>query len=140
MTTTDTRTLVLDRELAQPPEKVWRALTERALLAEWLLANDFRAEVGHRFTFRSPPMPNWDGIIQCEVLAVEPPSRLAYTWSSMGLTLVVTFTLTATATGAHLRVEQAGFPSQGGDAYYNGAQYGWQTFLGKLGAVVGRLA
>jgi uncharacterized protein YndB with AHSA1/START domain len=142
MTTTDTatRSLVIDRSLPHAPAKVWRALTEGPLLTDWLMANDFRPEVGHRFTFRATPVPNWNGIIECEVLAVEPPSRLAYTWGSMGLTLVVTFTLTATDTGTQLRVEQTGFPAKGGDQYFNGAQYGWQSFLTGLERVLGTLA
>ncbi len=142
MTTTDTatRSVVLDRQLPHEPAKVWRALTEGPLLTEWLMANDFRPEVGHRFTFRATPMPHWNGIIECEVLAVEPPSRLAYTWGSMGLSSVVTFTLTATATGTQLRMEQSGFPAQGGDQYFNGAQYGWQGFLTGLERVLGGLA
>ena len=142
MTTTDTatRSLVIDRQLPHAPATVWRALTEGPLLTEWLMANDFRPLVGHRFTFRSTPMPNWDGIIECEVLAVEPPSRLAYTWGSLGLKSVVTFTLTATATGTQLRMEQAGFPAQGGDQYFQGAEYGWQRFLTNLERVVGGLA
>ncbi|HEY3820332.1 MAG TPA: SRPBCC domain-containing protein [Polyangiaceae bacterium] len=142
MTTTDTatRSLVIDRQLPVAPAKVWRALTEGPLLTEWLMANDFRPEVGHRFTFRSTPAPNWDGIIQCEVLTVEPPSRLAYSWSSMGLKSVVTFTLTAAASGTQLRMEQSGFPAQGGDQYFKGAQYGWSSFLTKLDGVVGGLA
>jgi uncharacterized protein YndB with AHSA1/START domain len=138
--TTETRTLVLDRQLPHAPAKVWRALTEGPLLTEWLMPNDFQPVVGHKFTFRSKPVPNWDGIIQCEVLAVEPTSRLAYTWTTMGMTLTVTLTLTATAAGTDLRVEQSGFPAQGGDQYYKGAQYGWNAFLGNLDRVVGGLA
>jgi uncharacterized protein YndB with AHSA1/START domain len=142
MTTTETatRSVVLERQLPHAPAKVWRALTEGPLLTEWLMANDFRPDVGHRFTFRATPVPGWSGIIECEVLAVEPLARLAYTWSSMGLTSVVTLTLTATATGTHLRVEQSGFPAQGGDQYFQGAQYGWTGFLKRLDGVVSGLA
>lgn len=141
MTTIDTatRSLVIERQLPHAPAKVWRALTEGPLLTEWLLANDFAPVVGHRFTFRSPPMPKWDGIIECEVLAVEPPKSLAYTWGSFGLKTVVTFTLTATATGTQLRVEQSGFRAQD-DHAYQGAQYGWQRFLNGLDRVVAGLA
>jgi uncharacterized protein YndB with AHSA1/START domain len=142
MTTTDTatRSLVIERQLPHAPAKVWRALTEGPLLTEWLMANDFRPEVGHRFSFRATPVPNWDGIIECEVLAVEPTSRLAYTWASMGMTSVVTFTLTATAAGTELRMEQSGFPAQGGDQYYNGAKWGWERFLTGLERVTSGLA
>ena len=142
MTTTDsaTRSLVIDRQLPAAPAKVWRALTEGPLITEWLMANDFRPEVGHRFKLRSTPVPNWDGIIECEVLTVEPPSRLAYTWTTMGMRLVVTFTLSSTAAGTQLRMEQSGFPATGGEQYYGGANYGWQRFLTNLDRVVNELA
>jgi uncharacterized protein YndB with AHSA1/START domain len=138
MTTADTatRSVVLERQLPHDPAKVWRALTEGPLLAEWLLANDFRPVVGHRFTFRQTPMKNWDGIIECEVLAVEPPARLAYTWASLGLQSVVTFTLVATANGTQLRMEHSGFPAKGGDQYFHGAEYGWKKFLTNLEGVL----
>ena len=138
MTTTETatRSVVLERQLPHVPSKVWRALTEGPLLAEWLLANDFRAAVGHRFTFRQQPVKGWDGIIQCEVLAVEPPARLAYTWASMGLQTVVTFTLTQTSTGTQLRMEQSGFPAKGGDQFFQGAEWGWNKFLTNLDGVL----
>ena len=130
-----TDTLSLDRDLRHPPEKVWRALTQAPLIADWLMQSDFVAEVGHKFTFRSQPNPQWDGIIHAEVLSVEPPTRLAYSWGSMGLETVVTWTLTASASGTHLRMEQSGFPDTQGP-YFQGATYGWQMFLGKLEGVL----
>ncbi len=134
-----TRSVVIDRHLPHAPAKVWRALTEGGLLTEWLLANDFQAKVGHRFTFRNDPMPKWDGIIECEVLTVDAPSRLAYTWRALGLDTVVTFTLTPTPTGTQLRMEQEGFRAHE-DQAFKGAQYGWQRFLGGLERVLGDLA
>ena len=134
-----THTLSLDRDLRHPPEKVWRALTQAPLIADWLMQSDFVAEVGHRFTFKSQPNPQWDGIINAEVLAVEPHSRLAYSWGSMGLETVVTWTLTPSADGTHLRMEQAGFPDDKGP-YYQGATYGWTMFLGKLEGVLEGIA
>jgi|ERR1700738_1575981 len=136
--TATTRSLVIEREMPHAPEKVWRALTEGQLIEEWLMKNDFKPEVGHRFSFRSTPVPNWNGIIDSEVLEVEPPARLVYSWSSMGLKSVVTFTLTPTQGGTHLRMEHSGFPS-GESAAYKGASWGWQNFLGKLESIVGRL-
>jgi uncharacterized protein YndB with AHSA1/START domain len=130
-----THSLVIERELAHPPEKIWRALTQGSLMEEWLMKNDFKPVVGHRFQFRSPPMPNWDGIIDCEVLLVEPTSRLSYSWSSMGLHSAITWTLTPTTSGTHVRMEQSGFPSNEGP-YYKGALYGWNGFIGKLEGVV----
>jgi uncharacterized protein YndB with AHSA1/START domain len=94
--------------------------------------------VGHRFNFRVPPVPKWNGVIDCEVLVVEPNSRLSYSWGSLGLATVVTWTLTPTKGGTHVRMEQSGFPSEEG-ANYKGASYGWQKFIGNLERVVGGL-
>jgi uncharacterized protein YndB with AHSA1/START domain len=133
-----TRTLTVERELPHPQEKVWRALTEGQLMGEWLMKNDFEPVVGHRFQFLSTPVPGWNGIIDSEVLVVEPKSRLSFSWATMGMESVVTLTLTATAGGTHLRMEQSGFPSEE-SASYKGAKYGWTSFLSKLEQVVGGL-
>ena len=136
--TTPTRTLVIEREVPHPPEKIWRALTQSALIEEWLMKNDFQPIVGHSFSFRATPVPNWNGVIDSEVLVVEPNSRLSYKWVSMGLESVVTWILTPTNGGTHLRMEHSGFPSDQ-DAAYKGANYGWQKFIGNLQNVVERL-
>ena len=136
--TPSTHTLVIERDLPHPPEKIWRALTESSLIQEWLMNNDFQPAVGHRFSFRSTPVPGWNGMIDSEVLVLEPNSRLAYTWTSMGLGTVVTWTLTPTSSGTHLRMEQSGFRSET-DAAYKGATYGWQKFIGNMERVVGGL-
>jgi uncharacterized protein YndB with AHSA1/START domain len=136
--TAPTRTLVVEREMPHPPEKIWRALTQGSLIEEWLMKNDFQPVVGQRFNFRATPVPNWNGVIDGEVLVVEPNSRLAYTWGSMGLESVVTWTLTPTKGGTHVRMEQSGFRSEE-DANYKGARYGWTKFIGNLERVVGRL-
>jgi uncharacterized protein YndB with AHSA1/START domain len=133
-----THTLTIERELPHPPEKVWRALTEGPLIEQWLMKNDFRPVVGHRFSFRSTPVPNWNGIIDSEVLVVEPNSRLTYGWATMGMESVVTWTLTPTKGGTHVRMEHSGFPSEE-SASYKGAKYGWTNFIGNLEQVVGRL-
>jgi len=136
--TTPTRTLVLEREMPHPPEKIWRALTEGPLIKDWLMSNDFQPVVGHRFQFRAAPVPNWNGIIDSQVLVVEPNARLAYSWGALGLGSVVTWTLTPTEGGTHIRMEQTGFgPDQ--DAAYKGANYGWQKFIGNLERVVKEL-
>jgi uncharacterized protein YndB with AHSA1/START domain len=134
----ETRSLVIERELPHPPEKIWRALTQGALIEEWLMKNDFQPVVGHRFNFTAPPVAKWDGVINSEVLVVEPNSRLSYSWGSMGLKSVVAWTLTPTKGGTHVRMEQSGFRSEE-DANYKGATYGWQKFIGSLERVVGRL-
>ena len=133
-----TRSLVIEREMPHPAEKIWRALTQEPLIEEWLMKNDFQPVVGNRFNFRSTPVPNWDGVINGEVLVLEPHSRLSYSWATMGSTSVVTWILTPTKDGTHLRMEQTGFRSEE-DANYKGATYGWTKFIGKMEQVVGGL-
>jgi uncharacterized protein YndB with AHSA1/START domain len=135
---TTTRSLVIEKEMPHPLEKIWRALTQGALIKEWLMDNDFQPVVGHKFNFRSTPMPNWNGVIDCEVLVVEPNKKLSYSWSSMGFGSVVVWTLIATAGGTLVRMEQSGFgPDQ--EANYQGAKYGWQKFIAGLERVVAGL-
>jgi len=136
--TAQIRTLVIEREMPHPPEKIWRALTQGALLEQWLMKNDFLPVVGHRFSFRTTPVPNWTGVIECEVKVVEPNSRLSYSWGTLGMETVVTWTLTPNEGGTHLRMEQSGFgPDR--EANYKGARYGWTKFIGNLERVVGEL-
>jgi uncharacterized protein YndB with AHSA1/START domain len=135
MSTETTRSLVIEREMPYSPERIWRALTQGNLIKEWLLENDFHPTVGHKFNFRATPVANWNGIIDCEVLAIEPNKQLSYTWGSMGMGSVVEWTLIPTKTGTLVRMEQSGFrPDQ--EANYNGAKYGWQKFIGNLEKVV----
>jgi uncharacterized protein YndB with AHSA1/START domain len=126
-------TLVVERELKHPPEKVWRALTEPALIAEWLMSNDFLPIVDHTFKFRA----DW-GSVDGKVLEIVPGEMLSYTWNALGLESVVTFTLTPTGSGTRLRMEQEGFASDS-DQNYRGAVMGWTRFLGALDDVVARL-
>jgi uncharacterized protein YndB with AHSA1/START domain len=133
-----TRSLVIERTFSHPPEKLWRALTESPLIAQWLMKNDFEPVVGHKFKLRSEPVPQWDGVIDCEVLVVEPLKQLSYTWGTMGFALVVLWTLTPAEGGTLVRMEQSGFgPDQ--ERNYQGAKYGWQKFLGALETVLAEL-
>ena len=132
-TSTETRSVVVERDLSYPPEKIWRALTQPHLIQEWLMKNDFRPVVGHRFDFRA----DW-GAVDCEVLAVEPQKTLSYTWSAYGLESVVTWTLTPTSKGTRLRMEQSGFRPDQRQAY-QGATFGWQRFFGNLEQVLARM-
>lgn len=102
-------TLNLNRWYPHPPERVWRVLTEADLLARWLMPNDFQPRVGHRFTFRTDPAPGFDGVVHCEVLELEPPVRLAFTWKGGPIDTVVRITLAAEGDGTRLRMEQSGF-------------------------------
>jgi len=129
---TETRSVVVERDIPHPPEKIWRALTQPHLIAEWLMKNDFAAVEGHGFTLRG----DW-GSVDCRVLSVEPNKTLSYTWDAMGLESVVTWTLTPKGTGTHLRMEQMGFKPDQQQAF-QGAQYGWQKFFGSLEQVLAR--
>lgn len=131
----------------QPPERVWRALTDRATLAEWMYPNDFEPAVGHRFTFQVPPNPkaNFDGlVVRCEVLTCEPPSRLVFSWSVGGpvVNTEVSYRLEAEGTGTRLLFEHAGFDlsQPGGNQAFKGAEYGWARMLGQLATVVANQA
>jgi uncharacterized protein YndB with AHSA1/START domain len=138
MATGEIRTLVIEKEFAHPPEKVWRALTQGALIKEWLMDNDFQPVVGHKFSFRATPVGTWSGVIESQVLVVEPNQKLSYSWGTLGVDTAVTWTLAATRTGTLLRMEQSGFgPEQ--DANYKGAKYGWTKFIGNMERVVGGL-
>jgi uncharacterized protein YndB with AHSA1/START domain len=134
---TETLSVIVERELAFPPEKLWRALTQPHLIEEWLMKNDFEPVVGHHFNLRG----DWGGVLNCEVLAVEPNTKLSYTWNfdhddaAYDLKSVVTFTLTPTRTGTLLRMEQMGFRPDQKQAY-GGAKAGWQGFLAKLEQVM----
>lgn len=130
----ETRAVVIEREFPHPPEKIWRALTQPELIAEWLMKNNFKPVRGQRFDLRA----DW-GTVDCEVLEVEPNKTLSYTWASYDLKSVVTWTLTATRTGTRLRMEQSGFPPDR-PQYYQGAQSGWPRFLAALEQVLARLA
>jgi uncharacterized protein YndB with AHSA1/START domain len=128
----ETRSVIVERDIPHPPEKIWRALTQPHLIGEWLMKNDFAPVVGHNFNLRG----DW-GAVDCQVLELEPNKTLSYKWDAMGLESVVTWTLTPTRTGTHLRMEQAGFRSDQEQAY-QGARYGWQKFFASLEQVLAR--
>ncbi len=123
--TEGTQSVVVERVFPHPPDKVWRALTESSLLAQWLMKNDFAPEEGRKFQFRLDPMPQWDGVIHCEVLVVKPMKQLSYSWCALGLDSVVLLTLTEAENGTHLRMEHSGFRADQKQAY-GGAKYGWK--------------
>jgi uncharacterized protein YndB with AHSA1/START domain len=127
--------------MAHPPEKIWRALTQPWLIEEWLMENDFVAEVGHRFTFHAAPLPGWSGITNCEVVSVEEPRRLAYRWgdgteSDSHLTTLVTWTLTPIEGGTLVRMEQSGFRAEDGRSYERMGR-GWLQWLERLERIAG---
>ncbi len=134
-----TRSVIVEREIPHPPEKLWRALTQPHLIAEWLMQNDFQPVIGHRFHLRG----DWGGVLDCEVLAIEPNKTLSYTWNlaqeaaAFSVQSVVTFTLTPAGGGTHLRMEQTGFRPDQKQAF-GGAHAGWRKFLDNLEQVLAR--
>ncbi|AXE65706.1 hypothetical protein HPO_14846 [Hyphomonas polymorpha PS728] len=133
---TETRSIVIERDIAHPPEKIWRALTTPHLIEEWLMKNAFAPIAGHRFQLRA----DW-GTVDCEVLAIEPGRALAYSWNAgddaTGLRSTVTWTLTPTPTGTRLRMEQSGF-RKGQPHYYGGAMAGWPRMIDTIEAIAAR--
>ena len=129
---TQSDSISFDVDLNHPPEKVWRALTEPALLTEWLLpVLDLELGVGAAFTFKTQAYPGWDGTVSCRFVEIEPNRKLVYTWTVPFLETVVTFTLTPTGSGTHLSLVQSGFkPDQKRE--HGGARHGWNRMLGKL--------
>jgi uncharacterized protein YndB with AHSA1/START domain len=140
-----TQTITVDYDLPRPPETVWRALTDAEILGTWLMPNNFKPSVGHHFRFQAQPLPGWDGVVRCEVLACEPYTRLQYSWhggsEQIGLLdTVVTWTLTPTPTGTHLRLEHSGFGPANQFAYENMGQ-GWRGKLAeRLQEVLAKMA
>ncbi|MGC1585335.1 MAG: SRPBCC domain-containing protein, partial [Rhodomicrobium sp.] len=130
---TETHSVIVERDIHYSLEKIWRALTQPHLIEEWLMKNDFKPVVDHRFNLRA----DW-GAVDCQVMAVEPMKTLSYTWAAYGLESVVTWTLTPTNTGTRLRMEQSGFrPDQ--PQFYQGAKGGWQQFFAALEQVLARI-
>ena len=137
-TATETRSVVVEREIPLPPEKLWRALTQPHLIEEWLMKNDFAPVVGHRFNLRG----DWGGVLDCEVLAIEPNKTLSYTWNfahddaAYNLKSVVTFTLTPTR-HRHASAHGAGGLPPGSEAGLRRRQARMAAVLRKAGAGLG---
>lgn len=135
MTATATKTLsvIVERELPHPPEKIWRALTQPQLMEEWLMKNEFKPQVGHAFTLKA----DW-GTVECSVRTVEENRSLSYTWDAKPLESIVTWTLTPTEKGTMLRMEQTGFKADQ-PMFYGGAKQGWPKFIDSLEDVLARM-
>jgi uncharacterized protein YndB with AHSA1/START domain len=135
------------RELVfpQPQQEVWRALTDRSALAEWMYPNDFEPRVGHRFTFRVPanPQAGFDGIVRCEVLECAPPSLLAFSWSGGPVVNTrVSYRLEPHGSGTRVFFEHSGFDvsQPWGEGAFQGAEFGWVKMHEQLSALVARPA
>jgi uncharacterized protein YndB with AHSA1/START domain len=134
-----TASIAFHFDLQHPPERVWRALTDPALLAEWLLpVIGLKLEPGAAFTFQTQAYPGWDGTVSCRMLEIEAGKKLSYTWTVPFLDTVVTFTLTPTAAGTRLSIVQSGFkPDQKRE--WGGARYGWNMMGAKLVDLLARI-
>jgi uncharacterized protein YndB with AHSA1/START domain len=142
-----TRDIVVEDVVPQPPEKVWKALTTAQLIGQWLMPNDFEPVVGKRFTFKTKPIGDWDGVVHCEVLEIVPHRRLVYSWkggsdsndssSNYGSKLdsVVTWTLQPEGRGTRLRLVHAGFRSPQNDFAYDAMSPGWGRIMGRFSEI-----
>lgn len=135
-----TGSISLELDLRHPPEKVWRALTDPALLSEWLLpVAELQLEPGSAFRFQAPPKPGWDGAVDCRFVEIEALRKLSYSWVvGFGLDTVVTFTLEPTATGTRLSIVQSGFTAEQ-KQNFGGARYGWRMMGTRLEELLANL-
>jgi uncharacterized protein YndB with AHSA1/START domain len=123
-----------------PPADVWVALTDSDALADWLMPNDFKPAVGHKFNFRTKPAPGFDGIVHCEVLSLDEPRRMALSWKGGGIDTVVTFDLAAAGNGTRVVMEQSGFRGMRGLMVSNILKPGWRGMIEtKLRNAAGRV-
>ncbi|MGE0786377.1 MAG: SRPBCC domain-containing protein [Sandaracinaceae bacterium] len=107
----------IERSYAHPPSRVWRALTERESISEWLMkTDDFEPRVGARFVLRAKPQPGWRGFVECEVVECESERVLAYTWvgDERRAPMLVRFALSPEGDGTKLSFEHSGFTGLGG--------------------------
>jgi uncharacterized protein YndB with AHSA1/START domain len=137
----ETHAISIDKVLSYAPEKIWRTLTSSELIAKWLMPNDFVPTVGHKFNFHTRPIGDWDGVVQCEVLASEPPRLLRYSWKGGAdtnpaygarLDSTVTWTLTPVEGGTHLRMVHDGFVFPGNQGAYDAMKPGWGKVLDRI--------
>jgi uncharacterized protein YndB with AHSA1/START domain len=144
-----TRAIVVEEVLPHSPEIVWRVLTDPQMLARWLMKNTFELTVGHRFTFMDRPRGDWNGTVECEVLEVDPPRRLSYSWvggsaSNKGdgaaLDSVVTFTLTPVPEGTLFKLVHDGFVSPRNDYAFIEMGKGWATVVGRIDKLAAEIA
>jgi uncharacterized protein YndB with AHSA1/START domain len=138
----ETQAIVVEKVLPYPPEKIWRTLTTSDVIAKWLMPNDFEPIIGHRFTFKTRPMGDWDGVVHCEVLACEPPRLLRYSWKGGAdsnpaygsrLESEVTWTLTPVEGGTHLRMVHDGFVFPGNKIAFDMMSPGWGKVMDAIG-------
>lgn len=143
----DHRDIVVDEVFPHAPAALWKALTDGALIARWLMPpSGFEAVVGKQFTFTTRPAGAWDGVIRCEVLEVVPNERFAYSWKGghdgnegygSRLETVVTWILTKVDQGTRLRLVHSGFVLPRNDTAYRNMSEGWTKVVERLDLLVG---
>ena len=134
------KTIRFEATYPYPPQQVWVALTDPAALGDWLMPNDFEPRIGHRFQFRTKPAPGFDGIVNCEVIELDEPRRLAYRWAGGGLETVVSFELHAHGDSTRVVMEQSGFRGMRGLMVSRILSDGWKKMItGRLPAAAGRV-
>ncbi len=135
------KAIVIERTLPHPPSKIWRILTQSDMIAQWLMPNDFRPILGHKFNFQTKPMGSWDGVVHCEVLAIEENRLLRISWvggsddnAQYGskLTSELTWTLTPDGGGTHVRMEHCGF-GPGNEFAFEAMGQGWARIIERIG-------
>jgi uncharacterized protein YndB with AHSA1/START domain len=135
-----TEAVTFDFDLHHSPQKVWRALTDPKLLTEWLLpVVGLELAPGAAFTFRAQPQPEWDGIVNCRFVEIEPQKKLSWTWVVGDIDTVLTFTLTPTESGTRLSLVQSGFKANQ-KKNFGGARYGWRMMGAKLVDLLARIS
>ena len=141
--------IIVEKVLPHSPEKIWRALTTQDAIAKWLMPNDFVAQVGHRFNFRTRPIGDWDGVVHCEVLACDPPRLLRYSWKGGSDSAVskasrldtdVTWTLKPVDGGTHVRMVHDGFVLPDNSTAYEAMSPGWSRVLDRIAQIVAEAA
>jgi uncharacterized protein YndB with AHSA1/START domain len=121
-----------------PPERVWRAITDPRELEQWLMPNDFQPRLGHKFEFQSKPAPGFDGLVRCEILELDVPRRIVYSWRGGQLDTLVTFTLEPVSHGTRLVLEHRGKGLDGTSDVHMLLTQGWKRMVEeKLPSVLG---
>jgi len=123
------RDITIERHYPHRPDAIWRSLANREAMAEWLMPNTFEPRVGHRFEFRARPAPGFDGIVRSQVITLDPPRTLAFTWTGGGIDTVVRFELEAVGAGTRLRLTHSGFAGPKGVLLSFMLGNGWKGML-----------
>ena len=140
----ETQAITIEKVLPYAPEKIWQTLTRSDLIARWLMPNDFEPVAGRRFTFKTAPMGDWDGVVHCQVLQCEPPHLLSYSWKGgsdsnpaygSSLNSTVTWTLTPVEGGTHLRMVHDGFVFPGNRFAFDAMSPGWARAVDAIARV-----